>query len=425
MACELGRRLSLEGHEIVLATTEPHRHYAENLGFDFRPLPKITLDPFACAQESLGKNPFARTPTRRRARMRAVIGGLGAVEFGDILDSVEPDLALIDFELHGPILTALSQGRRTALLHHLFSTAMGPGNPPLGSHTVPGQGSEGAPASVNGEWAEFLRWKRRQQLIGALKHWGGDLPSALDHLARRSGVPENSFDRRRWQYPWGYTLPYLVTGPAELDFAGDGSEDFRFVGPLIAKVRPNTQAAEPLSGVEPTSDRPVVLASFGTVNTPPVAFLEALWSAFALRPDWTLIHAIPRGSAAPSHPAPANVTVVEWVDQPAVLETARVMINHGGTGSVREAADCGIPQIAVAANTMDRPGGAARVVFHGLGARLMGTETAEEIATTIDRVLHDKDIAGACARMSDASRRYTTDKVAENEVRRLLEAPPR
>ncbi|MFD0982673.1 nucleotide disphospho-sugar-binding domain-containing protein [Tropicimonas aquimaris] len=425
VAAEFGRRLVRDGHEAVLVTTENHGDRVREFGLAFRAMPKVPITPLACPLEGLGKNPFVRTPARRRQRLEETAAMLGAAEFGAMLDEITPDLAVIDFELHGPIIAALGRGQRTALLHCFFSTMVGPRNPPLGSFTVPGSEPEGAPEPVMNEWSNLLRWKRRQEIVGALRHWGGDIPSALGHLARKHRVARDMFLRRRWQYPWGYRLPCLMTSPAELDFPGEGDDDVRYIGPMIAGTRPEGASQADVPGIlgsdAAANGKPVVLASFGTVNSPPPAFLEALWAAFEARPDRVLVHVVPPNADAPRRPPPDNVTVVNWLDQPAALERASLMINHGGVGSVREAAHRGVPQIVVAADMMDRPGGAARVLSHGLGARLTGREAAEQISGTIDAVLADEGIAAACARMSEASQSYAAGRVAERELRRLLD----
>jgi UDP:flavonoid glycosyltransferase YjiC (YdhE family) len=415
VSAELAARLVADGHEVTLATTERHRDRVADLGLTYRPFPEVNLWAFRSGAPGMGKSPFSRGPAKRRARAEGVMADHGVAETSALLAELSPDLAIIDFELHGAILTALAEGTNLALLQYFFSTFPGPENPPLGDDAVPGQGDAGAPARISAHWRKFMWWKRAKAALYAYRDWGGDLPTALKHYAQTLGVSADVFDRNRWQYPWGYHLPYLMTSPAELDFAG-GHGNLRFVGALV----PKTPASSALDGLSRAPGQKLILAAFGTVDAPPAEMVARLWAAMGARPDWRLVHALPKDAPRPEGAPPANVTCTDWIDQRAALGEVDLLIHHGGVASVREAAHAGVPQIVIPRGMMDRPGGAARVVFHGIGGRLEADAPADAMTTEIARLLDDGDVAARCARMAEASKRYGTEKVAEAEVRRLL-----
>ncbi|MEM1388726.1 MAG: nucleotide disphospho-sugar-binding domain-containing protein [Pseudomonadota bacterium] len=408
---ELGRRLEQAGHDVTLATIEAHRERAGAAGLGFAPLPAIELAPFRCRIAPLGKNPFARLPARRRARLALSAETLGGAAYSRVAQQVAPDLSLIDFELHGPIVTALAMGSRVALIHHFFSTVESATNPPLSAALLPGD-----EAAMRRAWRQLQRWKTWRRWSLALRHWGGDLASSIDFAAQQAGLAPLPKDWRRWQYPWGYRLPHLVTGAAALDLPPPKDLDFRYIGPLI----PPAQHGEPVMTRARAKAEKVILAAFGSMEAPPAAFVAKLWQAVASRADWHLVHLLPESAPRPNAAPPSNVTLVPWADQRAALRQADLMLNHGGAASVREAAAAGVPQVVLARRKVDWPGSVTRVLHHGIGLTLTETMDAPEMARAIATGLDDPAIRAAARAMADACARYDTAHIAESEVARLL-----
>src|SRR6185503_18859644 len=65
---------------------------------------------------------------------------------------------------------------------------------------------------------------------------------------------------------------------------------------------------------------------------------------------------------------PPNVVVVPRTPQHTLLEKASVFVTHGGLSSVKEAIWFGVPMLVFPLG-YDQHGNAARIAFHGLGAR--------------------------------------------------------
>ena len=64
---------------------------------------------------------------------------------------------------------------------------------------------------------------------------------------------------------------------------------------------------------------------------------------------------------------PGNVRVEQWVPQADVLGHARLVVHHGGYGTLLDAVAAGVPQIAVPLFSADQFDNAARIGELGLG----------------------------------------------------------
>jgi UDP:flavonoid glycosyltransferase YjiC (YdhE family) len=83
------------------------------------------------------------------------------------------------------------------------------------------------------------------------------------------------------------------------------------------------------------------------------------------------------------------VIVVERAPQLALLQRARLMITHGGLGSVKECVARGVPMLVFPLD-IDQPGNGARVAHHGLGLAGELSETDEaQLMRMVDQVLED------------------------------------
>jgi len=77
------------------------------------------------------------------------------------------------------------------------------------------------------------------------------------------------------------------------------------------------------------------------------------------------------------------------------------MVSHGGVTGVKESAFMGVPMLLIPLS-YDEFGNAARVVYHGLGARLrLKDVSALELGLSIDRVLEDSSYSARAKIMSE------------------------
>jgi UDP:flavonoid glycosyltransferase YjiC (YdhE family) len=98
---------------------------------------------------------------------------------------------------------------------------------------------------------------------------------------------------------------------------------------------------------------------------------------------------------------PDNVLIASVAPQVEMLKRASLMVSHGGVTGVKESAFMGVPMLLMPVY-YDEFGNAARVVYHGLGARLRLKEvSALELGRLIDRVLGDSSYSARAKIMSE------------------------
>lgn len=152
-------------------------------------------------------------------------------------------------------------------------------------------------------------------------------------------------------------------------------------------------------------DRPLVLASLGTVHHAEAGIFEAIIEAVAGEPI-EVVAAIGRDQdPARFGRPPDNVRLEPYVPQLAVLEEAAAFITHGGFNSAKEALSMGIPLVVIPISG-DQPYTAERVEALGLGRRVGPDErSAPIIRARLREVLADQTYR-------EAARAFAADMAA-------------
>ncbi|GAA5707378.1 MULTISPECIES: glycosyltransferase [Streptomyces] len=172
----------------------------------------------------------------------------------------------------------------------------------------------------------------------------------------------------------------LVCLPRAFQYAGDTfDERFAFVGPCLGKRRGLGEWTPPGSG------HPVVLISLGTVFNRQLSFFRTFVRAFTDVPVHVVISLGKGVDPDVLRPLPPNVEVHRWVPHHAVLEHARALVTHGGTGSVMEALHAGCP-VLVMPLSRDAQVTGRRIAELGLGRMVQPEEVT---ATTLRRHVLD------------------------------------
>jgi MGT family glycosyltransferase len=180
---------------------------------------------------------------------------------------------------------------------------------------------------------------------------------------------------------------HLVFMPRSFQFKGETfGEDFHFVGPCLHE-RSSQGRWEP-----PTSGRPVLLVSLGTIYTARPEFFANVIEA--VRDErWHVVMALSdRVDRAALGELPDNVEVHDVVPQMAVLPHTELFINHGGITSVMEAVHHEVPMIAVP-QMVEQRATADRMEALGIGRQLSPARaTVETLRRTIREVAADQTI---------------------------------
>jgi len=202
--------------------------------------------------------------------------------------------------------------------------------------------------------------------------------------------------------------------PRSFQFAGDTFDGrFVFAGPGL---RPR-QAERGWS--PPDDGRPVLLITLGTSVHRRPGFYRTCLEAFAESGWHVVIGAYSGVDRSELAGLPANVEVLPWVPVPAVLEHARVLLCHGGMGTIMAAMHRATP-VVVLPEAAEQMVNGERVAELGLG-RVMRSDdvTAQALRAAVEGVAADpaigcrvdamrRDIldAGGGTRAADAIEEY-------------------
>ena len=215
-----------------------------------------------------------------------------------------------------------------------------------------------------------------------------------------------------------HAAPYLTRFPAALD-----------PSPFPTTIRfhePRAPAATPLPDWWDGSDAPLVYLTLGTVvgylsNAATLyrTVLQAV-AGMDIRVLFTLGRRVDRAALGP---IPPNVHVEAWIDQVLVLDDARLVVCHGGSGTAFAALAAGVPVVVVPLFA-DQFENGRRIAAAGAGVvaepprqpdgtrRVVGPPDAPGIAERIAAVLADPSYRRAARRVADdMAATPTTDDV--------------
>lgn len=339
--------LRQRNHEVTVLASGATRDAAEQLGF-------------AVVGYRRAPDPDVSVAFEERADLfkSTMAGAEIALDTGDLLDELRPDLAVIDCML--PAAIAAAQATRTptvSLVHFLYG--------PARQHMV---------RSGDGLTTDLQTLAETQELLG--------LPAARDGLTAWEG-PEL----------------LLVAAPRWFDLECGAPAHVVHAGPL------GVAAAPPRAGRAP-GERPRVLLSFSTsVIAGQREVIDRCCEAVAgLDVDavLTLGPAVdPRELRIPD-----NVEAVAFADHDDLMPEMDAVISHAGLGTVLRALAHGVPQLLMPLGR-DQGFNAGRIEELGLGIHLTSAASPERIQAGLRALLSDPEVANASA---SAARRIVLDE---------------
>lgn len=413
---KLMRALKARGHDVRYLAESALAPYIEAQGLSVLPFfPDLPREPAA----QNGKLAVLRERRAITARFRAIaerLANQGSHAFG-----LRPSLALVDVTQTHLALWARSSGIPLLLLNTSLPQTKAPGVAPLRSGLPFGTGLWSR-ARTELAWRSFLT-KRRvgAELAGALQMCP---PYELSRrLSARFGVSERELDCETVYMPQLKHVPELVLCPPMLDFPRPAEAERHYVESLDLK---RTEPEFPWERLP--AQKPLVYCALGgqlyrARETP--TFLRRVVRAFAARPDLSLVLATGQHTTAEKlGPCPSNVIVVQRAPQLGLLARARLMITHGGLGSVKECIAHGVPMLVFPLD-VDQPGNAARVVHHGLGlAADIGKTSARTLLRMVDRVLTEPSFGERCAAFQTELARFEAQSRGADLVEGYLARHP-
>ncbi|WP_413290475.1 glycosyltransferase [Bdellovibrio sp. HCB337] len=135
-------------------------------------------------------------------------------------------------------------------------------------------------------------------------------------------------------------------------------------------------------------DRPLVYASFGTLNNGLLPLYQKVADAFKNLPEYQLVMSLGNSAIEPEQITVAeNVLVEKFLPQPELLKRAVLCITHGGFNTTIESLSEGLPLVAIPLSN-DQPAICARIKSHGAGLVLdVNKTTPLAIEHAVQKVL--------------------------------------
>lgn len=441
---ELSRRLVEAGHRVTYVSPVDVEAQVAAQGLPFialrrdRTLGRPTAEEETAVERASGlRRVVRRLALRRRIRRRTVEND----EIERLVQRLEPDVLLIDIELHMAVMATAHLGIPTFLPIVWFSIFRRPGLPPLHTDLMPAHTWTGRLA-VAWAWRRLRlrkagRTMRRRLSLEGLRdyfrpvHYETRLLTDLKAVARARGFPfRRATDRSQWLMPTMYRhLPVLSYNLPEMEFPGAGHPRLHYVGPMIHRDRREARVDAASQerwrrlldrrARDAAEARPLVYCSLGSYWSADRTFLRRVLEVFARRPEWDLVLGLGgKLTAEDLAPAPPNAVLLDWAPQLEVLREAACVVTHGGITTINECIAFGVPMVVYSTKHVDQNGCAARVAFHGLGLRGdKDVETSEGLERNIARVLAEPEFRARVAAM----RAHVLACERANEAVRLIE----
>lgn len=202
-----------------------------------------------------------------------------------------------------------------------------------------------------------------------------------------------------------FQMPELVQCPREFDLPRDTEEPEPGVHYIEPSLDLSRRDERPFAWERIDPSKKLLYVSLGSQchlagRETVKSFLHAVAEGAARRPEWQLVLSTGGLVEAADLPLPADALALPWIPQIPVLERSALMVNHGGTGTVKECIFLNVPMVSYPIGR-DQPETVRRVVHHGLGlgGELAGA-TAEGIFALIEQVDREPRFRENVARMS-------------------------
>lgn len=436
---EIARRLRNDGHDVVFVGWRDIAPQVEAHSFAYVRLigDEEAQDRYRSASEGVGRLRSLRAGRRSRREM------IEATEIEDAIETLRPDLLIIDVEVHTAVVAASSIGVPFVLRFDLLSVYRSWSVPPLHIGLA-------APTTVAERircvwsWVELIGRRYVANSVGELRPgrigrrfrpFGYGTVSRADvaAFARHRDVRLRQISSRsHWLRPHVYPhAPLMSTTLAELELPHANIGDVHHVGPMIAaetvdaRVSPQALARwEAFRDEHVGTGSDLIYCGLGTLDPTVVRRVRHVVDAVADRPDRPLVIGLGgQATAAELGVVPEHVLVLDYAPQPAILAFADAAVVHGGINSINECIAMSVPMVLPYTGVVDQPGNAVRVEHHGLGVRVDLDGDRADVAAGLDQVLGDPSYRRRAADMAATAERYgrTMNDLVERWGREISE----
>ncbi|MCV7055984.1 glycosyltransferase [Mycolicibacterium gilvum] len=338
--CAVLQELARRGHDIHVRTLAAGLQICRDEGFT-----AAAVDPRI---EAIQADDTLTGTVRAAADTVEVLTARAPLEVADLLsavESVQPDVVIVDANCWGAMSVAETLGRPWVVLSPFTPYLRSPGAPPFGPGATPWPGP-----------------------LGRIRDWGIGLvtTAVFDRPFARQIAP---LRRALGLTPVRTAGDLLLRAPAVLVATGkpleyphtDWGETVTMIGPAVFEPR----VAQRLSWLDQIDD-PIVLVTTSSVGQSDAALVETAVEALRDEPVHLVVTAPTGDVDVMTRP---GVTQVRFAPHSMLLEHAVCVITHGGMGVTQKALARGVP-VCVVPFGRDQFEVARRVELAGCGTRL-------------------------------------------------------
>lgn len=397
----IAKQLQNKGHKIIYASSAEFKEEILTYGFAFEDTPEIC------------KSNVVKTYKLSKIIPRFVLKSLKNInDYKNLVELVisdskkitkkyKPDLILLD-DLKTPYIISYCKYKIPVLM---LSTYLSQNRdkcvPPIRSRHIPKNNF------FNKIWIELI-WLKVVFAFRAHTYLGYYRQNLK--LAKKCDFDLKKRINHKRSFLFGIkNIPTIVLCPSELDFPGRSKNNRYNVGVSFNDKRNSV----PFNWDEIDSSTDIVYCSLGTQaqfhykNCK--GFYDKVIRIFSKMPQYTLIVSLWKFiDINHFQNVPSNIKIYNIVPQLDVLKKSKLLITHGGLGSIKESILSGVPMLVFPVNlTSDQNGNAARVVYHKLGLRgKIRTESTKSIKRKISKILSDNQYINNIEKMKEIFNSY-------------------
>ncbi|MFP3461334.1 glycosyltransferase [Arthrobacter globiformis] len=369
----VARRLIDRGHRVRFLTGPGYEGAAKAIGAEFLP-----LGPGAeySAEPSSATGVQAIREGIRGLVIEPARGQFLPLEAAIAAEHTDAVLAEVTF-MGAATLSRLPRSQRPAVIACgiLPLTLSSPDCAPYGSGLAPGKGKAARLRNRVLNWmVEDVVLKDSQQQVDSLTRElvgvGLDGLFILDWARRAELIAQ--FTVQEFEYP-----------------RSDAPDNLRFFGPMSRHAASASVTPKPEWWDELDGSRPVVYVTQGTVSNEDFTALVGPTLEGLAEEDVTVVVSTGRRPLSALPPLPANARAAEFLPDAELLPKVAAYVTNGGYGGLHYAMENGVPIVA-AGDTEDKPEGAARVAWAGVGINLKtGRPKPNAVRSAVRKVLSD------------------------------------
>ncbi len=337
-----------------------------------------------------------------RARRNEALLSIEPTDFLPLVESLTPDLIMIDIEMHEYIIQSYSSKIPILLLNQFFSVWSDGRLPDIQSDTIIGRGRSGTRIGIRIDFIKLLIKRNYRAFKMSLLSGGVSRKEILVKMAKKWNFPLEFIGCNLWPGPFVYEKITVLNMTSEaLDFPHKKRQNLKYIGPMVNLERKdsdpitnNTYSLKEVFRKAKNSGFKIVYCSVGTMKVDDTGFLERVVAAMRELPTWILIISIGKFPEEQRFMnRTENVFTFSHVPQLEVLSRATIAIIHGGVHTINECMMLKVPMLAYSGKKSDQNGCTARLIYHGLAyAGDKDLDTSDDIRRKIIALSNDKNI---------------------------------